>query len=118
VTGRIDDRLRPRGATRERNRAADERSPHESGTAAPVRAALAVRYAELASEYPQRRAWWDRLEAVCAGDVLVEPGWMLDSIVDEDIDVFGMYRVYPNGRIERDRFIERAEVQRFRHADS
>jgi hypothetical protein len=79
-----------------------------------VRVELAARYAELAREYPHRPEWWDRLEAVRAGDVLVEPGWMLAPIIGDGIDVFGMYRVYPDGRIERDRYIERAEERRFR----
>jgi hypothetical protein len=116
VSARSHDRTRPRGATRGHGTSgATKRESRRNGTEPPVRAALAARYAELAREYPQRPEWWERLEAVSAGDVLVEPGWMLRSIVDADIDVFGLYRVYPDGRVERDRNIERAEVRRFRH---
>jgi hypothetical protein len=53
---------------------------------------------------------------VCCGDVLVEPGWMLASIGALDADPFGLYRVYPDGRVERDRHIERMELERFRAA--
>jgi hypothetical protein len=81
-----------------------------------VRAALIAKYEALAAHYPEQRSWADRLEAVCAGDILVEPGWMLRTILGEDADPFGLYRVYPDGRIERDRYIERIELDRFRAA--
>jgi hypothetical protein len=79
-----------------------------------VRSALLARYESLVAEYPNQRGWIDRLEAVRGGDVLVEPGWMLRPILGDEVDTYGLYRVYPDGRIERDRFIERLELDRFR----
>jgi hypothetical protein len=81
-----------------------------------ARAALIAAYESLVALYPQRRRWMDRLEAVCVGEVLVEPGWMLRSVLDDDADLFALYRVYPDNRIERDRFIERIELDRYRSA--
>jgi hypothetical protein len=87
-----------------------------AGPVTGVRALLLERYEALAQQYPQRRSWHERLQAVCAGDVLVEPGWMLRPILGADVDLFGLYRVYPDGRVERDRNIERADLERFRTA--
>ena len=81
-----------------------------------VREALLAKYESLAAQYSNQRGWGDRLEAVCSGDVLVEPGWMLRPILGDDVDLYGLYRVYPDGRIERDRYIERIELERFRAA--
>jgi hypothetical protein len=89
------------------------------GPAAPVdrrvRFELARRYAEIAAQFPDapNDGWRERLAAAAADDVLVEPGWMLRPIVGDDVDIHGLYRVYGDGRIERDRFIERQERARF-----
>jgi hypothetical protein len=83
-----------------------------------VRSALAERYAAIASQLSDERhtSWRDRLDAVVGGQVLVEPGWMLRPIVGDDVDIFGFYRVYADGRIERDRFLEQREHARHRGA--
>jgi hypothetical protein len=81
-----------------------------------VRAALLAKYESIAAQWPDAPSWTERVEAIRCGDVLVEPGWMLTDIVREPVDTFGLYRVYPDGRIERDRHIERVERDRFRSA--
>jgi hypothetical protein len=81
-----------------------------------VRAALIEKYEALVALYPSQQRWVDRLGAVCDGDVLVEPGWMLRTILQDDADLFALYRIYPDDRIERDRYIERVELDRFRTA--
>jgi hypothetical protein len=83
---------------------------------AGVRAALIAKYEALVAQYPDSGSWLERLEAVCVGDVLVEPGWLVRQILGDEIDPFGLYRIYPDGRIERDRNIERADLHRFRAA--
>jgi hypothetical protein len=80
-----------------------------------VRAALLAKYEVLTATFPNRPRWHDRLEAVCVGETVVEPGWMLRDVLD-DVDLFGEYRVYADGRVERDRYIERIELDRFRTA--
>jgi hypothetical protein len=82
-----------------------------------VRSALLDRYEELITQLPTlSRAWVDRANALRAGEITVEPGWMLRPILGETIEIFGLYRVYNDGRVERDRLIERAEKERFRRA--
>jgi hypothetical protein len=81
-----------------------------------VREALSRHYRLLAAEYAgsPHRCWDDRLAAAVDGDTLIEPGWLLRRIVGDQVDVYGLYRVYSDGRIERDRFLEHAERERFR----
>jgi hypothetical protein len=81
-----------------------------------VRAALLAKYEAIVAQWPDEPSWTERVEAICCGDVLVEPGWMLTDIVREPVDTFGLYRVYPDGRVERDRHIERLERERFLNA--
>jgi hypothetical protein len=81
-----------------------------------VRAALVDRYERMAAQALGREAWLDRADALRAGEISVEPGWMLVPILGESIEPFALYRVYPDGRVERDRMIERAELRRFREA--
>jgi len=82
-----------------------------------VRAALIERYERLMHELAtEHRAWTDRIDALRDGEITVEPGWMLRPILGDSIETFGLYRVYPDGRIERDRRIEGAEANRFRQA--
>jgi hypothetical protein len=81
-----------------------------------VRDRLCARYRQLCAQFPDPAAWGDRLAAIEEGDILVEPGWMLRPIVAFDVDIHGLYRVYPDGRVERDRYLERREVERFRAA--
>jgi hypothetical protein len=81
-----------------------------------VRGLLRARYRLVCEQFPEPGGWLDRLSAVEDGDILVEPGWMLRHVVDDELDLFGLYRVYPDGRIERDRYLERREIERFRTA--
>ena len=64
-----------------------------------VRAALLAKYQAIVAQYPDSRSWFERLEAVCVGDILVEPGWLLKQVVGDEIDPYGLYRIYPDGRI-------------------
>ena len=83
-----------------------------------VREALVHHYARLAAQYAgsRDRSWYDRLAAAMAGDILIEPGWLLRPIIGDDVDIYGLYRVYGDGRIERDRYVEHVERERFRRA--
>jgi hypothetical protein len=83
-----------------------------------VRAALVDHYARMAGQYEgsTHRSWHERLAAATAGDILIEPGWLLRRIVGDDVDIYGFYRAYPDGRIERDRYVEHVERDRFRRA--
>ena len=82
-----------------------------------VRLALIERYEQVIEECGNDRpAWTDRLDALREGEITVEPGWMLRPILGDSIEPFGLYRVYGDGTVERDRRIERAELRRFRRA--
>jgi len=82
-----------------------------------VRMALIERYEEVIDELgTPRPAWSDRVAALREGETTIEPGWMLRPILGDAVTTYGLYRVYGDGRIERDRRIERAERQRFRRA--
>jgi hypothetical protein len=85
-----------------------------------VRRALIEFYEPLARDFSdaEHRCWAERLEALRAGEIVVEPGFLLQHVIDEPLDVFGLYRVYPDGRVERDRHIERSERDRFRRGGS
>jgi hypothetical protein len=90
-------------------------SPDEPD-ALDVRRMLIERYERLAEHALGRATWLDRIEALREGEISVEPGWMLRPIIGASIDRYALYRVYPDGRVERDRRIERAELERFRAA--
>jgi hypothetical protein len=94
--------------------------PHSSGTIADpaVREALIDRYSRIAGEFADidHRGWSDRVDALRSGETVIEPGWMLRHVCDGDFDLFGLYRVDADGRIERDRHIERRHRERFRQA--
>jgi hypothetical protein len=80
-----------------------------------VRRSLISQYRELAAQYPDDRhdCWRDRLAAAISGETLVEPGWMLRRVLGDTIHIYGVYRVYGDGRVERDRFLEREDRERF-----
>jgi hypothetical protein len=77
-------------------------------------------YRELAAQHPDDRhdSWRDRLAAAIFGATLVEPGWMLRRVPGDTIDIYGVYRIYGDGRVERDRFLEREDRERFLRAGS
>jgi hypothetical protein len=93
---------------------------HQRGTPADpmVRQALIDCYTLIATELADRgdRGWFDRIDAIRSGETVIEPGWMLRRVSDGEFDVFGLYRVDADGRIERDRRIERGHRERFRRA--
>jgi hypothetical protein len=85
-----------------------------------VRPALIDCYSLIAQEFAgvDNPGWSERIDALRSGETVVEPGWILRRVCDGDFDVFGLYRVDADGRIERDRRIEQGHRDRFRRSRS